>query len=247
MVGDSFAHTEIASRLYDALRPALRGGPCTVVRADLKVLTERGTRARYPDLVVTCAPIRPGDSAVPEPLLIVEVLSETTATAGPSGPSTPLFPRWPATSCWRRTSRWPWCATAREASRSARRAASSTYRSSACPCRWRRSTTGWSEPRGGGAPRAPRLGGLDPFHALPSPTPANLPARYADRGPARGTWAVGGGIRASPSPQGIGSGGGGLLVVRLGRRSGRSCRPLLDVPPRRSRRGACGRSRPSLV
>lgn len=81
MVGGSFAHTEIASRLYDVLRPALRGGPCTVVRADLKVLTERGTRARYPDLVVTCAPIRPGDGAVPEPLLIVEVLSETTAAA----------------------------------------------------------------------------------------------------------------------------------------------------------------------
>lgn len=81
MVGGSFAHTEIASRLYDALRPALRGGPCTVVRADLKVLTGGGTRARYPDLAVTCAPLRPGDSAVPEPLLVVEVLSETTAAA----------------------------------------------------------------------------------------------------------------------------------------------------------------------
>jgi Uma2 family endonuclease len=81
MVGGSFAHTELASRLYDALRPALRGGPCTVVRADLKVLTERGTRARYPDLVVTCAPIRPNDAEVPEPLLVVEVLSETTAAA----------------------------------------------------------------------------------------------------------------------------------------------------------------------
>ena len=36
MVGGSFAHTELASRLSDVLRPALRGGPCTVVRADLK-------------------------------------------------------------------------------------------------------------------------------------------------------------------------------------------------------------------
>jgi hypothetical protein len=26
MVGGSFAHTELASRLYDVLRPALRGG-----------------------------------------------------------------------------------------------------------------------------------------------------------------------------------------------------------------------------
>ena len=35
MVGGSFAHTEIATRLSDTLRAALRGGPCTVVRADL--------------------------------------------------------------------------------------------------------------------------------------------------------------------------------------------------------------------
>lgn len=81
MTGGTFAHTELATRLSDLLRAALRGGPCTVVRADLKVVTERNTRARYPDLVVTCAPLRPGDAAVPEPLLVVEVLSETTAAA----------------------------------------------------------------------------------------------------------------------------------------------------------------------
>ena len=80
-VGGSFAHTEVATRLSDLLRAALRGGPRTVVRADLKVLTGGGSRARYPDLVVTCSPIRPGDSTVPEPVLIVEVLSETTAAA----------------------------------------------------------------------------------------------------------------------------------------------------------------------
>lgn len=81
MVGGSFAHTELATRLSDLLRPALRGSSCTVVRADLKVLTERGQRARYPDLAVTCAPIRPADAELPEPLLLAEVLSETTAAA----------------------------------------------------------------------------------------------------------------------------------------------------------------------
>jgi len=81
MVGGSFAHTELATRLSDLLRAALRGGPCTVVRTDLKVFTERRSRARYPDLVFTCAPVRPSDSEVPEPLLIVEVLSDTTAAA----------------------------------------------------------------------------------------------------------------------------------------------------------------------
>lgn len=78
MVGGRFAHTELATRLSDILRPALRGR-CTVVRADLKVMTERGSRVRYPDLVVTCSPIRPQDHAVPDPVLIVEVLSETTS------------------------------------------------------------------------------------------------------------------------------------------------------------------------
>jgi Uma2 family endonuclease len=79
MVGGSFAHTEIATRLSDALRQALRGGPCTVVRADLKVVTWGKSRGRYPDLVVTCSPIRPKDLSVPDPLVIVEVLSDSTA------------------------------------------------------------------------------------------------------------------------------------------------------------------------
>lgn len=81
MVGGSFAHTELATRLSDRLRAALAGGPCTVVRADLKVMTATGSRARYPDLVVTCSPLRPRDSEIPEPVVIVEVLSETTAAA----------------------------------------------------------------------------------------------------------------------------------------------------------------------
>lgn len=81
MVGGSFAHTELASRFYDLLRAALRGTGCTVVRADLKVLTARGTRARYPDVAVTCTVIRPADTEIPEPVLLVEVLSETTAVA----------------------------------------------------------------------------------------------------------------------------------------------------------------------
>jgi Uma2 family endonuclease len=79
MVGGTFVHSELATRLSDALRSALRGGGCTVVRADVKVLTERGDRVRYPDLVVTCSPIRAADTAVPDPVLIVEVLSESTA------------------------------------------------------------------------------------------------------------------------------------------------------------------------
>ncbi|WP_170984871.1 Uma2 family endonuclease [Roseomonas sp. AR75] len=81
MVGGTYRHTEIASRLYDALRGALRGGPCSVVRTDMKVLTAQESRVRYPDLVVTCTPIPSLAVAVPDPVLIMEVLSDSTAGA----------------------------------------------------------------------------------------------------------------------------------------------------------------------
>lgn len=81
MVGGTARHSELASRVNDVLRAAMRGGPCRVFRSDMRVLTERNSRIRYPDLVVTCSPVPPDDQAVPDPVLIIEVLSETTAAA----------------------------------------------------------------------------------------------------------------------------------------------------------------------
>ncbi|MDB5371757.1 MAG: uncharacterized protein JWP04_399 [Belnapia sp.] len=79
VVGGTFGHSELASRFYDILRAHLRGGPCTVVRTNVKVMTQHGTRIHYPDAVVTCTPMRGSDTVVPAPVLILEVLSETTA------------------------------------------------------------------------------------------------------------------------------------------------------------------------
>lgn len=79
MVGGTLGHSELALRVYDVLREALRGTACKVYRSDVRVMTERGTRIRYPDLVVTCSQTRATDLAVPAPVLILEVLSETTA------------------------------------------------------------------------------------------------------------------------------------------------------------------------
>jgi Uma2 family endonuclease len=45
----------------------------------MRVMTERNTRIRHPDLVVTGSPAPPDDQVVPDPVLIIEVLSETTA------------------------------------------------------------------------------------------------------------------------------------------------------------------------
>lgn len=77
MTGGSFAHSEIATNLVETLRRRLRGGPCRAARGDLKVIVNG--RIRYPDAVVTCAPIRNDADVVPEPVVVFEVLSPSTA------------------------------------------------------------------------------------------------------------------------------------------------------------------------
>jgi Uma2 family endonuclease len=44
----------------------------------VKIFTAGRSRVRYPDLVVTCARLRMDDREIPEPRLIVEVLSESS-------------------------------------------------------------------------------------------------------------------------------------------------------------------------
>jgi Uma2 family endonuclease len=79
MVGGTLGHSELAARVEEALRSALRGGPCRVYRSDVGVRTAQGSRLRFPDLVVTCGPFRPADRWVSDPVLIVEILSASTA------------------------------------------------------------------------------------------------------------------------------------------------------------------------
>lgn len=78
MTGGTLRHEEMGNRLYDALRARLRGGPCSVFRTNAAVATASGTRRRYPDLIVTCSPFQGSDRAVPEPVLIIEILSDST-------------------------------------------------------------------------------------------------------------------------------------------------------------------------
>jgi Uma2 family endonuclease len=79
MVGGTAEHSELASRVAEALRTKLRGGQCRVFRSDVGVRTKGGTRIRYPDIAVTCSHVPRGSLIIPDPVLIVEVLSETTA------------------------------------------------------------------------------------------------------------------------------------------------------------------------
>jgi Uma2 family endonuclease len=80
MVGTSVAHNLIAGNLYTALRSHLRGGPCRVFMADLKVYVEKAQAFYYPDVAVSChaADTQPSTYCIENPTLIIEVLSPST-------------------------------------------------------------------------------------------------------------------------------------------------------------------------
>ncbi len=82
MAGVSEAHSLIVTNLTIALGSRLRGGPCRVHGADLRVRIDETGLYAYPDLSVVCgkpefAPTRP--ESLLNPSLIVEVLSPSTA------------------------------------------------------------------------------------------------------------------------------------------------------------------------
>ncbi|MDP1526686.1 MAG: Uma2 family endonuclease [Rhodocyclaceae bacterium] len=81
MAGASDAHVTISGNIFMALRNHLRGKPCRVYIADMKVEVARADAFFYPDVFVSCSTT---DAALAdrkrEPLLLVEVLSPTTAS-----------------------------------------------------------------------------------------------------------------------------------------------------------------------
>ncbi|HEY3909729.1 MAG TPA: Uma2 family endonuclease [Stellaceae bacterium] len=76
MTGGSLDRSTIASNLWTALRDRLRGSACQAFRGDTKVIANRS--ARYPDLSVTCTAVRGNSDVVPEPIVVVEVMSPST-------------------------------------------------------------------------------------------------------------------------------------------------------------------------
>lgn len=76
MTGGTVAHSVIATNLVRALDDRLNG-PCRVFRGDLKIVV--ASRVRYPDAVVTCVEVPDDTDIVPEPLVVFEVLSASTA------------------------------------------------------------------------------------------------------------------------------------------------------------------------
>lgn len=81
MAGGSIEHGRLVSRLTALLSGALAGRPCVVLPADVRVRVRAAERATYPDVYVVCGDIErdpDDDHAVVNPLVIVEVLSDST-------------------------------------------------------------------------------------------------------------------------------------------------------------------------
>ena len=87
MTGGTVAHNTIALNVAFALRQRLAGTPCRVFMADMRVVTPRGD-VMYPDVVVACGERRDTDQEVSDPVVVVEVLSSSTAERDDS------FKRW---------------------------------------------------------------------------------------------------------------------------------------------------------
>lgn len=83
MVGGTNAHALIKGNVYAVLRSRLHGRACRPVIDGPKVVTGEGSY--YPDLIVTCEPIAPGDDRIDTPVVIVEVLSRSTAERDRAG------------------------------------------------------------------------------------------------------------------------------------------------------------------
>jgi Uma2 family endonuclease len=76
MTGGSLNHSAIATRLAIAIDGKLAPG-CRFYRGDAKILA--AGRVRYPDGAVTCSPIDGQSDILPNPVVVFEVLSPSTA------------------------------------------------------------------------------------------------------------------------------------------------------------------------
>lgn len=79
MTGGTAAHSSIQRNLIAALAIGLRGKPCQPHGSHLKI--QVGERSiRYPDAFVVCTPVSPSATLVTEPVVIFEILSDSTAS-----------------------------------------------------------------------------------------------------------------------------------------------------------------------
>ncbi len=78
MTGGTIDHNRITRNVAEALMSPLRGSGCEVFTSDIKVTTPAGD-VMYPDVVVACGEIPGKATQLETPVIVVEVLSESTA------------------------------------------------------------------------------------------------------------------------------------------------------------------------
>lgn len=83
MTGATAAHNRIVKNLAALFRAAMRETACEEFIESMKVVT--AFSFTYPDIVVTYSPPAPGADVVPEPVLLIEVLSPGTQSWDRSG------------------------------------------------------------------------------------------------------------------------------------------------------------------
>lgn len=80
MTGASDAHVTITLNIGALLRSHVRGSPCRVYMTDMKLQVETADAFFYPDVFVTCSEQDHSQKYYKsEPILIIEILSESTA------------------------------------------------------------------------------------------------------------------------------------------------------------------------
>ena len=84
MTGGTARHSTVTSNIHIALRPRLRGTPCSHFGPDLAIRTV-GERVRSPDALITCTKFPQTDLVAPDPVVVFEVLSPTSGRANRIG------------------------------------------------------------------------------------------------------------------------------------------------------------------
>ncbi len=78
MTGGTSEHSAIQRNIIVSLAGRLRGKPCQVFTADLKIAVAGSIR--YPDAFVVCSSLPRGTRVVTDPVVVFEVLSPSTAS-----------------------------------------------------------------------------------------------------------------------------------------------------------------------
>jgi Uma2 family endonuclease len=80
MAGSNNRHSAISTNAVGSLFANLRGKPCRAFNSDAKVRIELPdhTRFYYPDAMVVCQPNPPTDHFQDQPVVVIEVLSDST-------------------------------------------------------------------------------------------------------------------------------------------------------------------------